>query len=317
MNAYSFFSAIVSACLMCLARAQPTAERTWTSTVNTTITGVATALTDNKVSFEISGGRTLTVPLDKLVLEDQKILRQHFAVKLTTPDELVAPDLPYEQGKFHGPIQAGEHSSYYLYLPESLCHDYVAPLIFWTSSVASKTANQIRPFQEAAELTGMILAISIESANANTKGPLTNREHSKICLEHIQETLPVSKERIIFCGRSGGGAEANINADTFPCTGIFVYNSYYPGKSKPKYPDYAFITGGATDYNRYASAKLAKEFKSNGTHFTYPGGHKSDLEKVPTEGICWLHTKDMYDHQDELQHFEDRFQKYLQDNISF
>ena len=79
------------------------------------------SLENGVVSFETAEGRQLKVPLDKLVEEDQLILRKCFMGKMPTADELVAPqDLPFTQGEIVGPVEASGGSSYYLYLPTTL-----------------------------------------------------------------------------------------------------------------------------------------------------------------------------------------------------
>lgn len=96
-------------------------EREWTSVANTKLTGKAMSLENGVVSFETAEGRQLKVPLDKLVEEDQLILRKCFMGKMPTADELVAPqDLPFTQGEIVGPVEASGGSSYYLYLPTTL-----------------------------------------------------------------------------------------------------------------------------------------------------------------------------------------------------
>ena len=316
MKTITLFLSIFLGCQ--ILTADPTQERVWTSTAKSTITGKALSLDGQQVSFETSDGRKLKVPLNKLVPDDQAILKKHFAGKLTTPPELVAPaGLPFPQGSVEGPIDTGTGSKYYLYLPKSLSAGYEAPLFFWTGSGPSKEGT-LNPFIEGAELTGMILAASVESSN-NNKGPLSNVQHSGNCLKHIEETLPVKPGRIFFSGSSGGGATGFLNADNYKCAGVFAYVAYMPGGKSSKYGDYAYAAGGAFDFNRYLSAYAAKSYGEKGTHRLYPGGHKTDRKEVPTEGICWLYSRELYDNSkgrdEEQQRFEFRFNKYLQENL--
>lgn len=298
--------------------AEPTEEREWTSTANTTISGRAVALANDIVELHTTDGRKLKVPLNKLVPDDQQFLKKHFVGKMPNVPELVSPsNLPFEQGKVHGPIDTGDDSTYYLYLPKSLSEGYEAPLFFWTESGKTKV-DTLDPFIKAAELTGMILATSVESRN-NNKGPITNVEHSGHCLEHLQRSLPIAKGRIFFSGRSGGGAVAFLNADSYKCAGIFPYVSYMPHSKTPKNGDYVYAAGGASDYNRYLSAFAAQSYGKNGTHRLYRGGHHANLKEIPTEGICWLYSRELYNNlegrEEERQRFEARFLNYLREEL--
>ncbi|MDP0492502.1 MAG: hypothetical protein Q7Q71_15760 [Verrucomicrobiota bacterium JB023] len=312
------FSLLILVLTSQLVRSEATEERVWTSTAQTTITGQALSLANNQVTFETTDGRKLTVPLNKLVSEDQAFLKKHFAGKLPSLPALPAPpNLPYEQGKVHGPIDTGQGSSYYLYLPKSLSAEYPAPLFLWTGSAPSR-AGALNHFIEGAELTGMVIAASVESCNKN-RGPISNTEHAGNCLEHLEQTLPVEPGRYFFCGQSGGGAEAFVNADTYKSVGVFSYVAYIPEGKLPKYCDYVYAAGGAWDYNRYLSAYAAQCAGKNGTHRLYPGGHRTDRGEVPTEGMCWLYTRELYDNLEgremEQRRFEDRFLRYLRDDL--
>ena len=99
------------------------------------------------MSFQTKDGRKLQVPLNKLISDDQELLKKHFKGKLPGLPELVAPsDLPYEQGVVHGPIDTGDGSKYFLYLPKSLSKDYKAPLFFWTGAAQTKSAAVLKTF---------------------------------------------------------------------------------------------------------------------------------------------------------------------------
>lgn len=298
--------------------AEPTEEREWTSTAKTSISGRAIALTNGSVELETTDGRKLKVPLDKLIAEDQLFIKKHFMGKLPTLPELTPPaDLPFTQGEIHGPIDAGDGSSYFLYLPKSLSQGYKAPLFFWTGSSQSKPST-LKPFIKAAELTGMILATSVESNNKNRSSP-SNVQHSGNCLEHMMNTLPIEKGRVFFSGDSGGGAVAFLNANSYKCSGVFAYISYMPDSKTPKNGDYVYTAGGAWDYNRYLSAFAARSYGEDGTHRLYPGGHRSERNHVAMEGICWLYSRELYDNlkdrEEERQRFEARFSSYLREEL--
>ena len=298
--------------------AEPMEEREWTSVANTKLSGKAMSLEDGVVSFETAEGRQLKVPLDKLVEKEQQVLRKHFMGKMPTVDELVSPqDLPFAQGEIVGPVDTGEGTSYYLYLPTTLSANYDAPLIFWTGPGPAKP-NHVKPFIEAAERTGMVIAASVESKN-QTNAFQINHGHTLRCLEHMEATLPVDMTRLFFTGSSGGGATAFYNANLIKCAGALPFIGYMPNKQVPKYGDYFYIATGAWDFNRYLSAYAAEKLKDKATHRVYSGGHRADTGRVGNEGIHWLYTRELYENregrEEEVIRFEERFLTYLQEGL--
>lgn len=296
----------------------PTDERVWTSVAQTEITAQALALKNGQVSFQTSDGRNLTVPLDKLIPEDQQALKTHFAPKLAAAPELVAPTLPHPTGELVGPIEADNDSTYCLYLPQTLSADVQAPLLLYLHPTGG-SVNNLRQFIDAAELTGMIMAVSCESKN-QTNGFEINHQHTLDCLEHIQETLPVDEDRIFFSGLSGGGATSFYNADRIKCAGALPCVAYMPDRKEPKYGDYFYIVGGAKDFNRYASAYAASELGQKATHRLYAGGHGGPSVAVWTEGVIWLYTRELYENrkgrETELARFEQRFLAHLKNVLN-
>ncbi len=301
---------------------EATEERVWTSTANTQITAKAISLNDSTVTFETNEGRELKVPLAKLVTEDQTTLKKHFLSRLqpAPPSQIPAQvkAAEYELGKMLGPIEAEAGSSYYLYLPSTMAEGTEAPVLFWTGAGRSNDKT-LKRFIKASELTGMVLAASVESKNQSNAFQINNG-HTVNCLNKLEDTLPVSFQRLFFSGNSGGGATAFYNADKIKCAGALPYIGYMPSGQVPNNGDYFYIGTGATDFNRYLSAHAANQLKDKAIHRLYPGQHSTGNEEISTEGVLWLYTRELYDNpdkrMDEIARFEVRFHKYLTEELA-
>ena len=238
----------------------------------------------DKVVLKSAKGRRITVPINRLGKTDQAYLAAYSreqALKKREAEQVV--DLPYAQGEVVGPIQAGSHSSYFLYLPKSLRHSRKVPLLFYTHALGGNAAL-LEGLVDGAEIAGWIMAISIESRNDNTS---SNLEASKKAVGHIIDTLPVDEDRLYFTGNSGGGAQAYENADAMDACGVMPNIGYIPSRVDP--PDgHCFILNGGYDYNRYAGAHARKEIGDRAVHRFFPQGHAMAPEWLMEEGILWL-----------------------------
>ena len=226
--------------------------------------------------------------------------------------------LPIAQGETVGPIDAGGGSTYFVYLPKTLAEGSAAPVLFWTGAGKS-SAKSLRGFLSAAELTGMVVACSVESKNQDNAFVINNG-HTERCLEHMEETLPIDPKRVFFTGSSGGGATAFYNADHIDCAGALPYIGYMPNGKVPGNGDFFYVASGAWDYNRYLSAYAAEELGDKATHRLYPGGHRANTGDIGDEGLCWLYTRELYangkDRAEERARFEHRFHQHLTEELS-
>lgn len=192
--------------------------------------------------------------------------------------------LQYPQGQVAGPVDDGSGSSYFLYLPKSLPADRDVPLLFYTHSGGGST-GLLKGIVEGSELTGWILAISVQSKNGLLVEDCV--KYSKNSIEHILKTLPVDEDRIYFTGNSGGGAQAFRNATRIPACGVMPNVGYIPSDcSKPSCD--CFIMNGCWDYNRYPSAYARKNLNNAAVHRFYVGGHGNAPAWLMTEGMVWL-----------------------------
>ncbi len=293
--------------------AEPTEVREWTSSVGSKIEGKAMGLSEGKVTLKTTAGRTLVLPLSKLSKEDGEFLLEHFKPEPLEAPSFEAPTLDHPLGEIVGPIEASDGSSYFLYLPKCLAAGADAPLFFFTGPNPSKKKTLER-FISAAELTGMVLAASVESKNQENAFVINNG-HTKNCLKHIKKTLPVDVERVFFSGTSGGGATSLYNASTIKCLGALPYIGYIPSGSSPTKKGFYYLASGAWDYNRYSSAGAAKQFKNRATHRMYSGGHTMGSKAIAEEGAIWLYTRHIYEKRDlfpeEATRFEVRLSTFL------
>ena len=125
--------------------ADPTEVRQWRSTAGTTIEASATKVEKGQVFLKASSGREFKVPMEKFTKEDRKLLSEHFAIKEPEPGQpmssevpLVAEGLTYPIGEVSGPIDAGEGSHYFVYVPKSLRKGRKASLMLVTGAGGGK-----------------------------------------------------------------------------------------------------------------------------------------------------------------------------------
>lgn len=269
---------------------KPTESREWVSTAGTKVTGAAQSVRAGKVLLKLGDGRELTVPLDKLSAADRDFLTDHFgeesgtSVSTGSGAAFVTEGLAQKIGEVVGPIDAGEGSHYFLYIPKSLRKERLAPLMH-VNDAGGGNANSVKGFIQGAEICGWVLVASVESKNGNTTAQ--NFQFAKKNVAHITGSLPVDPERIYFTGGSGGGAMSFYNAAMLPGAGSMPQIGYIPDNAVPKKGDH-FVCGGTTDYNRYTSANAAQVLGKSAIHRLYVAGHAGAPEWLRTEGIVWL-----------------------------
>lgn len=198
--------------------------------------------------------------------------------------EVPSAGLPCAQGKVVGPIEDGSGSSYFLYIPKSLPADRKIPLLFYTHS-GGGSAGLLQEIVEGAELTGWIMAVSVQSKNELIVEDCV--KYSKNSIEHIRKTLPVDENRIYFTGNSGGGAQAFRNATRINACGVMPNVGYIPSDCSAPSCD-CFIMNGGWDYNRYPSAYARKNIGKAAIHRFYDGGHGKAPDWLMVEGMVWL-----------------------------
>ncbi len=282
---------------------EPTEERVWTSSAGTKVKAKALSFEGEHVTLRTHEGRELKLTLEQFSDSDQAVLRKHFSIDTTKGDEalkreseFLSEGLAHPQGEAVGPIAAGEESNYFLYIPKSLRKGRKAPLLFYTSA-GGGGKHTVKHFREAAELNGWVIAASKESRNG--KGhPVRTHNHSKQCLKHLLETLPIDEERVYFSGNSGGGAMSFYNALRIKSMGNMPIVGYSPDKKYTR-GQYCIGVGGARDFNRYLTAIAVKEFKNKGFHRMSPGGHTGGAPWIQNECVVWLNGRYLGDRRKE------------------
>ena len=297
-------------------------SREWTSTAGTNLKAEALGIEKGIVRFKAADGRELSVALNLLVPADRKVLREAFPEMATEVPEGQAPEgLPHPQGEIVGPIESSDSSSYYLYLPESMSADTPAPVLFFGGS-GGAGRGALQPLITGAELTGMVLAASVE--NGNSMSNIATIENTKSSISHLKSTLPVDGDRLTFTGGSGGGARTFIQATEFKdhCVGAIPFVGYVPSNHRMSWgkQTYFYIMGGARDFNRYSSAGAAETIGKRAVYRPYPGGHVSPSAEVWNEALIWVYTSDLYLNgngtEAERKRFEARFLNFLKEDLA-
>ncbi|MBN2684164.1 MAG: hypothetical protein JXR40_02690, partial [Pontiellaceae bacterium] len=120
---------------------------------------------EGQVVLRTKDGRKVSVPIDKLSPADQKYIEENteeLSGDGSSTASAESSKFPYEQGVVVGPIEAASDSHYLLYLPTTLEPDQKVPLLFFTHS-GGGSSYLLEQIKEGAELTGWIMAISVES----------------------------------------------------------------------------------------------------------------------------------------------------------
>jgi len=287
---------VLICCLTSSIMADPTESREWTSTTGSKVTGIAEEMTGGKVVIKLAD-RSITVPVDKLIAEDQEYLAKHFGNDSVTAEasavkgsegEYVTDGLPQEIGTVIGPLDAGGGSTYFLYIPKTLRKGRLAPLLHFNGS-GGGSAGSVKKHIEGAELNGWIVAASVESKNGPMH-PVGNHAHAKRCVEHLIKTLPIDPKRLYFTGGSGGGAMTFYNAAKLKGAGGMPHIGYIPLEVNIS-SGHFFVISGTTDYNRYTSAHAVKSIGKDAIHRFFVGAHQEGQEWLCVEGMIWLNGK--------------------------
>ncbi len=276
--------------------AEPTESREWQATSGHKTEARALSATATSVMLELTSGKTVTLPLDKLVPTDRETILTHFKIeppKLGDPvrsgdTPLPGAGLDYAIGEITGNVESAPGSHFHIYLPKTLKKGRPAPVLHFNNAGAVQPAG-LNPYIPACERFGWILVGSAESKNGLAAG--ANLGFATANIKMLRENPLVDPERIYFTGNSGGGAQSWENCAALKGAGTMPNIGYIPHEVKITKGRH-FITGGARDYNRYLSAQAASRFPKDAVYRAFPGGHSGVSEKwITEEGIAWLTAK--------------------------
>ncbi len=275
--------------------AEPTPSRLWKATSGHTTEGIATHADKVSVTLQLTTGKNVNLPLDKLAPEDREFLAKHFGFELPKEGDpissndkpLDASAVPHPIGKVTGPLKASDISNYYIYIPTSLKAGRKAPLLHYNDSSPVSPVKMNR-LVSACEYFGWVLVGSADSKNGNNQ----NRQ---IALDNVTEVKKlgiIDPARIYFTGNSGGGATSWMNCQAQEAAGTIPMNAYLPGFDEYQYKKgHHYVVGGASDFNRYASAYAASRFEGTAVYRPYPGAHtppKPEAVWIYEDAISWL-----------------------------
>ncbi|WP_435893174.1 SHD1 domain-containing protein [Oceaniferula spumae] len=210
MKRYLFYALLVSFWSFAMA-AEPTEMRDWKAESGHRVKAKALKVEGGKVHFERENGKTITVPMSKLVEDDQQFLTKHFELDVGAendngkdgPTTVAADDLGYPLGKTTAELDCGEGAHCFFYLPKSLEKGKQYPVLF-IMSPGGGSAGVANRYVAGAERNGWILAVSKESKNGNNNS-------GKAILAMINFTkgkLPIDEKRMYTTGFSGGSRMA-------------------------------------------------------------------------------------------------------------
>ncbi len=292
MKAYTFALFVFTGLL----NAEPTESREWEATSGHKTEARALSATDSRVTLELASGKTVTLPLEKLIPKDRESIISHFEIEMPKEGDPVRSEdaalsgqgLDYALGEVTPNVESAPDSHFHIYLPKSLKKDRPAPVLHFNNS-GNVQPGGLKPFISACERFGWILVGSAESKNGLAAG--ANLGFARSSVEMLRKNPLVDPKRIYFTGNSGGGAQSWENCAELKGAGTMPNIGYIPSGVKIS-DGHHFVTGGARDYNRYHSAYAAAQFKKDAVYRAFPGGHSGVSEPwIREEGVAWLTAK--------------------------
>ena len=287
---------LVSVACASLALGEPIKSREWEATSGHKTEAIALSATAATVTLELASGKTITLPLDKLVPADREAILAHFELEppkvgdpVRSGDAPLSGDgLDYPVGEIKGNVESAPGSHFHIFVPKSLKKDRPAPVLHFNNS-GRVQPEELTPYISACERFGWILVGSAESANGLAAG--ANLGFATANIKMLRDNPLVDPERIYFTGNSGGGAQSWENCAKLRGAGTMPNIGYIPSSAEVS-KGHHFVTGGARDFNRYHSALSASTFGKNAIYRAFPGGHSGVSDPwITEEGIAWLTAK--------------------------
>lgn len=297
---------------------ETTAVREWTSSRGTKVTARAVDLTDRDlVTLETSDGREINLQLSRFSKEDREFLVTFFRAERPHLKKDVADNAgDGKAGTIMGPLKADDSTSYYVYVPKSYRKGTRSSVMIWTQADGGRRGT-LAPLSNAADLTGMVIATPVEARNEKESTLANNLSHSNDVLRAVKMKFSINSDAVYFGGNDTGGAAALWNSMKIKSSGTFTISAYFTPRMTGINAGYHFMSGGATDYNRYLTAWAAAKFGDNGTHYLYPGARDWPNPDTITTGILWMYVQSLYEdiasRNDEAAAFEKRFLPWIKE----
>ncbi len=224
----------------------------------------------------------------------------------------------YEPGQMVAGIECESDSdySYILRLPENYDPDREEkwPVLFVMSPMGG-TQNALRRYVPGADQCGWILAMSVESKNANDG----HVSHSAIMAmtEDLFDFFPVDDERCYASGFSGGAREAYWLARRLPDSILGIIPCGAGGMPNSR-GALAYGLCGTTCFNRWdMSVTFFQRVKDRGVLRFFPGMHQWAKADLITQAMLWMNGRYLDDdgEEPEVEAFSAMLMKEITDHL--
>jgi len=144
-------------------QAEPTEIRPWHASSGYVTQARAQSATATAVKLELASGKTVEIPLEKLVVEDRDFVFKHFQIvpqkegdpQRSTDTVIQSQGQTWPPGKISGPVESAAGSHFYIYLPKSLRVGRKAPLLHFNGS-GGGDPDQMKRYLAGCERFGWI-----------------------------------------------------------------------------------------------------------------------------------------------------------------
>ncbi|MBM4155385.1 MAG: hypothetical protein FJ221_10205 [Lentisphaerae bacterium] len=289
--------------LLVRAGAEPPPIRTWTSQSGAKLEAGLVRVDGPRVVLQSADGRQFQVLATQLSAGDQSYLKeQGVAPAAAAADPAPLPSAPppppagdlkpeWAPGEIHGPVacKADEQFHYFVYVPASLAPGEPAWPVMFVMSPGGGNAGGLKRYRAAADLNGVVLALSQESRNNSDSAGNAVRA----MIEDAFKRLPRADPAFAFAsGFSGGSRMSFLVADILPAKlkggilacGAATHNpAWKPGAQLPVYG-----LSGTRCFNRWDMACLMEKNGDMRHLRFFPGAHAWADEDPLCDGMTWL-----------------------------
>ena len=251
-------------------------ERTWTSSVGTTLRAELVEANDDEVVLLGADGIKRTVRLEQLSEADQAYVEEATRVTGNT----TIPGIDAEPGRISGPIKCADAPewSYYLYLPEGFHDARKWPVWFVMAAGGGRNGRPLQRYVKGAERLGCIVALSVQSKNRFADSDIA----IEAMIEDVYDRLPVADDLAFTSGMSGGSRMAYLIAErernvagVLACgsgKGIYIKQKDYR-EADLRSSTYVYSLIGTNCFNRTGAFQSHDTFPDDYRLRFFPGKH--------------------------------------------